>query len=169
MFIPARKKFLKGFTLIELLIVIAILGILAAAVLVAINPTKRQNQAKDSNTQSDIASLATALQAYYTAPGTGSYPSLLATLVANGDLKQLPTPGGTVGAYQTNYAVQPASGTTCGPDSATPTVACAEAAIYYLLFDQASGGTVVWCWESVTSKAQKITAAANCDFSATTL
>jgi len=41
----ARKKFLGGFTLIELLIVIAILGILAAAVLVAINPAKRTRQA----------------------------------------------------------------------------------------------------------------------------
>jgi len=37
---------LKSFTLIELLIVIAILGVLAAAVVVAINPGKRMAQAK---------------------------------------------------------------------------------------------------------------------------
>lgn len=165
----AQKRFLRGFTLIELLIVIAILGILAAAVLVAINPTKRQNQAKDSNVQADIASLATALQAYYTAPGAGSYPTVLADLVTNGDLKQLPTPNGAVAAYQTNYKTDPDSGTTCGPTSATPTVSCNEAAIFYLLHDQASGGTEVWCWESVTGKAQKITTAANCDFDVATI
>ena len=170
MVIPAQKK-LFGFTLIELLIVIAILGILAAAVLVAINPTKRQNQARDANLQADIGSMATAVQAYYTAPGLGSYPSLLATLVDNGDLKQVPTPptGGAVTAYQFNYKVQPDSGATCGPDSITQAVPCKEAALFYLLFDQASGEAAVWCWESVTGKAQKITVAANCDFDDTTI
>ena len=39
-------KLNKGFTLIELLIVIAILGILAAAIIVAINPGKRLTQSK---------------------------------------------------------------------------------------------------------------------------
>lgn len=57
---------IKGFTLIELLIVIAILGILAAAVLVAINPGKRLAQARDAQRKSDISAIANALVGYYT-------------------------------------------------------------------------------------------------------
>ena len=76
MFLTTRKtlkRFTHGFTLIELLIVIAIMGILAAAVLIAINPVKRQAEAKDANVKSDIASIGSGLQAYYTQ--LGYYPS----------------------------------------------------------------------------------------------
>src|SRR3989338_5981411 len=86
MVIPARKKLFRGFTLIELLIVIAILGILAAAVLVAVNPKKRQDQAKDANIKADVGSIATGLQAYFTSPGQGSYPLTLLKLEENKDL-----------------------------------------------------------------------------------
>lgn len=63
----------KGFTLIELLIVIAILGILAAAVLVAINPAKRLRQARDAKRKQDINAITNALIGYNTL--TGNYPS----------------------------------------------------------------------------------------------
>ena len=56
----------KAFTLIELLIVIAILGILAAAILVAINPSKRIKQARDAQRKSDINVITNALIGYYT-------------------------------------------------------------------------------------------------------
>src|SRR3990167_5876395 len=103
MIFSARKKLFRGFTLIELLIVIAILGILAAAVLVAVNPAKRQNQAKDANIKADIGSIATALQAYFTSPGAGTYPVNTATLVTNQDLKILPKhPAGTDYTYAKN-------------------------------------------------------------------
>src|SRR3990167_10471265 len=55
----------SAFTLIELLIIIAILGLLAAAVLVAINPGKRLAQARDSQRKQDINVIATALISYY--------------------------------------------------------------------------------------------------------
>ncbi|OGD86818.1 hypothetical protein A2164_02570, partial [Candidatus Curtissbacteria bacterium RBG_13_35_7] len=55
-----------AFTLIELLIVIAIMGILAAAVLVAINPGKRLAQARDAQRKGDINALTNALAGYYT-------------------------------------------------------------------------------------------------------
>src|SRR3990167_2861309 len=94
----AQKKKFFGFTLIELLIVIAVLGILAAAVLVAVNPAKRTRQARDAARKNDIGSLATAIQAYYTTPGQGLYASGLTSLTASGDLKQVPA-GPTGEAY----------------------------------------------------------------------
>lgn len=63
---------IKGFTLIELLIVIAILGILAAAVLVAINPGKRMAQSRDAIRKQDVNNIANALIGYYV--NTGTYP-----------------------------------------------------------------------------------------------
>ena len=63
----------KSFTLIELLIVIAILGILAAAVLVAINPGKRMGQARDAQRKNDLGQLKNALETYNVV--YGSYPS----------------------------------------------------------------------------------------------
>ena len=62
----------KGFTLIELLIVITILGILAAAIMVAINPARRMAQARDAKRKSDINAIANALVGFYTL--TGGYP-----------------------------------------------------------------------------------------------
>lgn len=54
----------KGFTLIELLIVIAILGILAAAVIVVLNPGELLAQARDSSRISDIGNVQTAISLY---------------------------------------------------------------------------------------------------------
>lgn len=160
MLFTARKKFFKGFiqqqrngagfTLIELLIVIAILGILAAAVLVAVNPAKRQKQARDSTRKSDVGQLATALQAYFTAPGAGVYPAGngapggLTALTASGDLKLIPTDP-TGGAY--NYTVGGA--------------ATDNAAIWTTLEDP-TGASGFWCWQSSTGKAIQVVASASC-------
>jgi prepilin-type N-terminal cleavage/methylation domain-containing protein len=53
----------KGFTLIELLVVIAIIGILAAIVLIGINPGARLNDASVAAAKSDVATLATVVEA----------------------------------------------------------------------------------------------------------
>ncbi len=154
MIFTAQKKFLRGFTLIELLIVIAILGILAAAVLVAANPGKRTKQAKDATRKSDVGQIATALQAYYTTPGQGSYPggggcgasaTALQTLTSKGDLKQIPTGPGIGGAAE-NYCITLNGATT-------------EAAVYATLEDPNSGaGSWLWCWDSTSGKAIEVTA-----------
>ncbi len=54
----------KGFTLIELLIVIGILGILAAAVVIVLNPGELLAQARDSSRIADMDSARSALSLY---------------------------------------------------------------------------------------------------------
>lgn len=57
----------SGFTLIELLIVITIIGVLAVAVLSAINPIEQIRRATDQGIDSDAAELLNGLERYYTA------------------------------------------------------------------------------------------------------
>lgn len=54
----------NGFTLIELLIVIAIIGVLAVVVLVAINPAQQLARTRDSGRKSAINQLGHAMEAY---------------------------------------------------------------------------------------------------------
>lgn len=63
------SKLSAGFTLIELLIVIAILGILATAVLSAINPVEQINRGRDTGTQSDAEQLLSAVQRFNASNG----------------------------------------------------------------------------------------------------
>lgn len=67
-----KKTLKKGFTMIELLIVIAVLGILAVAVLAAINPIEQINRGKDTGSRSDAEQLIGAIERFYTA--NGYYP-----------------------------------------------------------------------------------------------
>lgn len=53
-----------GFTMIELLIVIAILGILAVAVLSAINPVEQINRGRDTGARSDAEQLLSAIDRF---------------------------------------------------------------------------------------------------------
>lgn len=60
----AIKNRTAGFTMIELLIVIAILGILAVAVLAAINPVEQINRGRDTGSRSDAEQLISAIDRY---------------------------------------------------------------------------------------------------------
>ncbi len=66
----------KGFTLIELLIVIGIIAILAVAVIIAINPGKQFQQARNATRDKHIDSLEKALLSYQIYHG-GSFPSCI--------------------------------------------------------------------------------------------
>jgi len=61
----ARFLVEKGFTLVELLIVIALIGVLAVAVLAAINPLEQLNRARDTGMESDASQLLAAIDRYY--------------------------------------------------------------------------------------------------------
>ena len=65
------KRF--GFTLLEILLVIAAIGILAAIVIVAINPQRQLAQVRDTERRSDINTLHQALEQYLIEEG--EYPS----------------------------------------------------------------------------------------------
>lgn len=87
------KKYQKAFTLIELLIVIAILGILTTAVLVAIDPLEQFARGRDSGRRSTINQLGHAVQAFYTAQNA-VYPTAVANwmnaLQTSQDIKTIP-------------------------------------------------------------------------------
>lgn len=90
-----------GFTLIELLIVIAVIGVLAAIVLVAIDPIQQLARGRDSGRMSSISQMGRAVEAYATTHD-GEYPevgvdvtsnageSFLDILIAAGEIKQAP-------------------------------------------------------------------------------
>ena len=63
------KTVRKAFTLIELLIVIAVLGILAVAVLSAINPVEQINRSRDTGKRSDAEQLLSAIDRFYASAG----------------------------------------------------------------------------------------------------
>ena len=73
-----KSKLTRGFTLIELLIVMAILGVLAVVVLVAINPVQQLARTRDAGRKAGVAQIGHAVEAYYTARG-GTYPPAAGT------------------------------------------------------------------------------------------
>jgi prepilin-type N-terminal cleavage/methylation domain-containing protein len=78
----------KGFTLVELLVVIAVLGVLATVLLIAINPGEQLARGRDTGRKQTLAQIAHAIQAYYTAHN-GTYPAdagWFTTLTTDGDL-----------------------------------------------------------------------------------
>lgn len=134
----------KAFTLIELLVVIGILAVIAAGVVVLINPQDKLNAANDSKVQSDIGQGATAAQSY-AATHNGYYPAVWNDLVVSGDLTVAPAaPAGYVA-----YAFTPApagctAGTTCTSLVVTGTLKSIK-------YNAANGGPT-WRWESSTGK-----------------
>jgi len=75
----------RGFTLVEIIVVIAIVAVLAAGLIVGINPKAQQDKAKDTARISDISEIRKGLNLYYS--DTNCYPvanSVFETALANG-------------------------------------------------------------------------------------
>lgn len=72
----------KGFTLIEVLIVIAIIGILAAVTIVAINPARQFAQARNSQRSSSVNTVLNAIW-QYAVDNNGNLPTSISSLTAN--------------------------------------------------------------------------------------
>lgn len=66
----------RGFTLIEILLVIGIIAVLATVVIVALDPAKRFEDARNSRRLSDIQSILSAVQQYIV-DNKGSLPTRL--------------------------------------------------------------------------------------------
>ena len=83
----------RGFTLIELLIVMAILGVLAVVVLVAINPVQQLARTRDAGRISTVVQIGHAVEAYYTTH-EGTYPTVAQwtadVLTTTGEINQMP-------------------------------------------------------------------------------
>jgi len=105
------KNFSKGFTLIELLVTIAVVGVLSAAILVAINPADKIKQANDSKVQADVAAIATAANTFATGNG-GGFSLTAAELVPN-DLAIIPTAPTGAGYSAYVYVAETSAGAAC--------------------------------------------------------
>lgn len=64
----------KGFTLVELLIVIAIIGVLAAVLLVALNPFEQFARARDAGRISAVTQIGKAITNYYSSHAGTTFP-----------------------------------------------------------------------------------------------
>ncbi|MDP2638088.1 MAG: type II secretion system protein [Candidatus Levybacteria bacterium] len=154
----------KGFTLIELLIVIAILGILAAAVLVAINPGQRIASARNSRVRADLANMGNAANIFNTDTGLitscvtgGSYPSGFGTTACT--VAYMAAPAAPSSSY--TYIGWTSGGAVC--NNASVATACARVAIHGPAYSDGNVDATTnnrWCWKSSTGTITQTTSAA---------
>ena len=97
---PTLKR--AGFTLIELLLVIGIIAILAAIVIVAINPTKQLGDARDAQRRSDVNTILNAVY-QYAIDNNGTLPGNIPTTAVHEICRDTTSTGFAVGVQACNW------------------------------------------------------------------
>ena len=80
MTVLAHRTRSRGFTLLEVLLVVAVLGILAAIVVLAINPSKQLADARNAQRKLNVGAILNAVSQY--SIDTGSTPGAIPTAAA---------------------------------------------------------------------------------------
>lgn len=122
------KKRNQGFTIVELLIVIVVIGILALLVITTYSGI--QAKARNSKRQTDIQSVQTQVEAFFSQ--NGYYPSL-------GDLNSSTWRSTNMKSLDVNALVDPSS--TCNPSSSSCLVTSPAAKSYAYAVTDSSGNS----------------------------
>lgn len=107
--LPFLKSVQKGFTLVELIIVVAMLAVLLAVVLVALNPQARIQDSNNARRRSDVNAIVNAI-ASSMADNDGAEPTGVGGVAINATEKQLGT--------GTDAVTCPATAAPCGSAAA---------------------------------------------------
>ena len=95
----------KGFTLIEMLIVIAIIGVLATVLFMAIDPLEQVKKTQDAGKISTAREIMDAAERYYVMNNIDPSPCTAAELVTVGELKSKTYTGFTISCSTGSYTV----------------------------------------------------------------